>query len=300
MYEILYVFVKGILMKFFNLLTIKLFLKDIVIDFIGGLLIAIGIYNFASEALFPMTGVTGIALIFYHLFQLPIGALTLLFNIPIALICYRILGRNFFIRSVKSIIISSFVMDWVAPLFPVYTGDRMLAAICTGVLLGLGFSMIYMNNSSTGGVDFITMSIRAKNPHLSIGRIMFIIDATVVLIGGFVYKEIDGIIYGIIISYLVSIVIDKRMYGIDAGKMSLIVTDSGPEMTQMIRQITGRGATILHGIGSYTNTDKAIVMCACNNKEMYVIKQLAKEVDPHSFTVIMESNEVLGEGFKTA
>lgn len=281
-----------------NLYSFKMFCKDVLIDLVGGLLIAIGIYNFAVEAMFPMTGISGIALIFYHLFEIPIGAFTLFLNIPIALICYRILGRAFFLRSVKSIIITSFVMDYIAPLFPLYSGDRMLAAICTGVFLGLGYSMIYMNNSSTGGVDFINMSIQVKNPHLSLGKIMFVLDATIVLIGGMIYKEIDGIIYGVLISYLMALVVDKRMYGIDAGKMSLIVTDVGDDMARMISQITGRGATLLQGTGSYTKTSKSVVMCACNNKEMYLIKKLAKDVDPNSFTVVMESNEVVGEGFK--
>lgn len=285
-------------MNFFNTHTIKSFFKDVSIDLIGGFLIAIGIYNFAVEAMFPMTGVSGIALIFYHLFQIPIGAFTIFLNIPIALVCYKILGRNFFLRSVKSIIITSFVMDYIAPLFPLYSGDRMLAALCTGVLLGIGYSLIYMNNSSTGGADFITMSIQAKHPHLSLGKIIFVSDVTIVCAGGFIYREVDGIIYGILICTLLAFVVDKLMYGIDAGKMSLIVTDLGEEMAQMIHQITGRGATLLHGTGSYSKSHKYVVMCACNNKEMFLIKRMAKKVDPHCFTVIMESNEVVGEGFK--
>ncbi len=282
-------------MKNFNL---KLFAKDIMIDFIGGLLIAIGIYNFAVNAMFPMTGVSGIALIFYHIFQTPIGTMTMILNVPIALACYKILGRNFFIRSIRSIIITSLVMDYVAPFIPVYSGDRMLAAICTGAFSGLGYAMIYMNNSSTGGADFITMSIRAKNPHISLGKIAFVIDVSIVLLGGAIYKNVDGIIYGIIVSFILSTVVDKLMYGIDAGKMTLIVTRLGDDMASMIDEITGRGATLLQGVGSYSKTEKSVVMCACNNKEMYLIKKLAKQVDPESFTIIMESNEVVGEGFK--
>ncbi|MFI3208443.1 MAG: YitT family protein [Eubacteriales bacterium] len=277
---------------------IKAFIRDVLIDFFGGILIAIGIYNFAVEAVFPMTGISGIALIFFHIFNTPIGAMTMFLNIPIAIGCYKILGRGFFIRSIRSIIITSLVIDFIGPLIPLYAGDRMLAAICTGAFSGLGYALIYMNNSSTGGSDFITMSIRAKNPHLSLGKIAFIVDAIIVLIGGYIYKDVDGIIFGIIISYLQAYVIDKLMYGIDAGKMTLIVTDFGEEMAEMINEISGRGATLLHGIGSYSKQDKSVVMCACNNKQMYQIKRLAKKIDPKSFTVIMESNEVVGEGFK--
>lgn len=108
--------------------------KDIATDIIGGILIAVGVYNFAAAAKFPMVGVNGIALIFYQLFGLPIGTVALILNIPIAICCFRLLGRRFFLNSVRAIIITSIIMDVIAPLFPVYQGDRLLSAICCGVL----------------------------------------------------------------------------------------------------------------------------------------------------------------------
>lgn len=279
---------------------LKTFAWDIMIDVVGGLLIAIGIYNFAANAEFPMTGISGLALIFYHLFGTPIGVMSMIMNIPIALGCYRILGREFFVRSVRTIVITSVVLDVLAPIFPVYSGDRMLAAICTGVFAGAGYGIIYMNNTSTGGVDFITMSIRAKKPHISLGKIAFCVDIAVVLLGGAVYRNVDGVIYGVIISFLLSMVVDKLMYGIDSGKMTLIVTDHGDEVAEVIDEFSGRGATLLKGEGSYSKKEKTVVMCACNNKQMYTIRKMVKQVDPKAFIVIMESNEVVGEGFKTA
>lgn len=272
---------------------------DILVDIVGGILIAIGVYNFAAAAKFPMVGFNGIALIFYHLFGWPIGTTALLLNIPVALFTFRILGRSFFLRSVRTIFITSFIIDAIAPLFPIYTGDRLLAAICCGVLSGLGYAMIYMRDSSTGGSDFITMSIRVLNPHLTIGNITFAMDAFIVLLGTvLVSRDMDSLIYGVIVSYLMSIVVDKTMYGIDRGKVTLIVTEHGPEVCTKIDEILGRGSTILKGIGSYSKHQKDVVMCACNNKQMYGIRKLVKEIDKKAFLVIMESNEVVGEGFK--
>ena len=272
---------------------------DISIDILGGVLIALATYNFAAASEFPVVGLTGIALIFYHLWGLPIGKVALLLNIPIALCCFRILGRDFFLRSLRTIIITSFLMDYAAPLFPVYQGDRMLAAICTGVLSGLGFALIYMRDSSTGGADFIMLTLKALNPHLTLGKIAFVMDALIVLLGtAIVSKDIDSLIYGMIISFLLSTVVDKVMYGIDAGKMTLIVTDYAKEVAQKIDEVTARGATFLKAEGSYSGENKDVVMCACNNKQMYIIRNAVKEIDPKAFIIIMESNEVLGEGFK--
>ena len=272
---------------------------DISIDILGGVLIALATYNFAAASEFPVVGLNGIALIFYHLWGLPIGKVALILNIPIALCCFRILGRNFFLRSLRTILITSFLMDYAAPLFPVYQGDRMLAAICTGVLSGLGFALIYMRDSSTGGADFVMLTLKALNPHLTLGKIAFAMDAFIVVLGTvIVSKDIDSLIYGMIISFLLSTVVDKVMYGIDAGKMTLIVTDYAKEVAQKIDEVTARGATFLKAEGSYSGEEKDVVMCACNNKQMYSIRNAVKEIDPKAFIIIMESNEVLGEGFK--
>ena len=280
--------------------NLKKLIYDIFIDVLGGILIGIGVYNFAANAAFPLAGISGIALIFYRLFGFPIGWVSMLLNVPIALACYKTLGKGFFVRSVRTVIITSLIIDYVAPLFPVYTGSRMLAALCTGIFSGLGYALIFMNNSSTGGMDFITVAIKVKRPHLTLGKIVFITDAVVVAIGGLIFRDVDGTIYGFVITYLLSFVMDKIMYGIDSGKMTLIVTTKGQEVADKIDQYSGRGSTLLKGKGSYSGIEKEVVMCACSNKQMYAIRKMVKEVDPLAFTVIMESNEVVGEGFKDA
>ncbi len=282
----------------FPKLTAKELLKDLAYDIVGSLLIAVGIYNFALYANLPLAGISGICLILYKLTGLPIGLGTVMLNIPIAALCYKLLGHHFFLRSIKSMLISSFFIDVVAPLFPVYQGDRLLAAICTGVISALGYALIYLRSSSTGGSDFVIMSVKALKPHLSLGNITFAIDGAIILVGGLMFSDTDGIIYGIMMSYLMSMVIDKVMYGVDRGKVALIVTEHGEAIAFEVERLTGRGATFLKAQGSFSKLDKQVVMVACDNKEMFRVQQVAKQCDPKSFTVVLESSEVLGEGFK--
>ena len=267
-------------------------------ELVGSIFIAIGIYNFAVQAEFPMTGFSGISIILYQLFNVPIGLSTILLNIPVAIICYKLLGKKFFISSIRCMIISSVIIDYIAPLFPVYEGSRLLAALCTGIFGGIGYALIYCRNSSTGGSDFIIMAVKALRPHLSIGNIAFCSDIGIILIGGIIFKDVDGIIYGMIVNYIFAIVTDKIMYGMNSGKMSLIVTEHGEKICQVIDDVSQRGSTILHGQGGYQGDKKQVVMCACSNKEMFTVQQAVKEVDPLSFMIILESNEVHGEGFK--
>lgn len=274
------------------------FLKQIFFEIAGSIFIAAGIYNFAVQAEFPMSGFSGIAIIFYRLWGVPIGLSTIALNVPVAFLCYRLLGKDFFISSLRCMVISSVFIDYVAPLFPVYEGSRMLAALCTGVMTGIGYTLIYIQNTSTGGMDFIIMAIKKKIPHLSLGKIVFLTDMGIVLIGGIILRDMDGIIYGMIVNFLLSMVMDKLMYGMNSGKLALIVTDHGKRIGDVIDETCQRGTTILKGAGGYRGDERQVVMCACSDKEMYMVQKAVKQADPASFIIVMESSEVHGEGFR--
>lgn len=272
---------------------------DVCVDILGGLLIAIGVYNFAVASDFPVAGVSGIAILFYHFFKIPIGIMTIILNVPIALGCYRLLGKEFFWKSLKTMLIANIIMDSVAPLLPVYRGDMILASICMGIFAGTGYALVYIRGTSTGGADFIFMAVRKWKPYLSLGRIIITFDFTVIILGGILRRgSIDSIIYGLIGSYILSVVVDKAMYGINAGKMTLIVTEHGQEVADKIAELIQRGSTLLRGVGSYAKTEKQVVMCACSNKQMYMVQKAVKEIDEEAFLVIMESSEVRGRGFR--
>lgn len=277
----------------------KEMIKDILMDVMGGLFIAIGVYNFAVASGFPVAGVSGIAILFYYFWKIPIGLMTNILNIPIAIVCYRLLGKTFFIKSVKTMLISNAMLDFVAPMLPIYEGELILSAICMGVFSGIGYALIYMRDTSTGGADFVIMAIRKLKPHFSLGMIILVMDFVIVISGGILmHGNIDSIIYGLISTYILSVVVDKTMYGLHAGKLALIVTEHGQEVADRIDVLTQRGSTLLKGVGSYTKHEKQVVMCACNNKQMHMVQKAVKEVDPEAFLVSMESNEVRGRGFK--
>ena len=278
---------------------IKNITLDLAADIVGSFLIAIGIYNFATASEFPVTGITGIAQVLYIYFGLPIGTMTTIINIPIILACVKVLGVKFVVKSLKTLLISNFFMDVVAPLLPIYEGDLMLSSICMGLFAGLGYALIFMRDSSTGGVDFISLTIRALKPHISLGRIIVIVDCVLLLVCGFLLGgNVDKIIYGLIATYIVSVVVDKVMYGLDAGKVTLIVTEKGYDVAEKIHELTERGATLLKAVGSHTKTDKEVVMCACSYKQMHMVQKAVKEVDSSAFLVMMEANQVRGEGFR--
>ena len=121
--------------------TAKLLWGDLFYDIAGAVLFAAGVYTFAENADFAPGGITGISLLLNHVFGIPVGTLTLFINLPLIVISYRTLGKRFLLKTAKSMVITTFFLDVVFPVFPMYEGQRMMAALCSGALMGAGMVM---------------------------------------------------------------------------------------------------------------------------------------------------------------
>ncbi len=278
----------------------KIAAKDLLHDVIGSILYAAGIYTFAATADFAPGGITGIAMIVNHYLPfLRIGLLTVIINIPVAIVCYRLLGRVFFFKSVKSMLISALFMDLVFPLLPQYDGatNPLLAALFAGALSGVGLAVIYMPGSSTGGTDFVIMSIRKLKPHLSIGTISLAVDGVVIVAGGFVFGNINAVLYGVLMTIVSTTVIDKVMYGTGTRRMLLVISDKAQEIANDIMDETERGATIADVRGAYTGNAHQMMMCVCSKVEVYQARRIITRIDPSAIVMLTTVDEAYGEGF---
>ena len=271
---------------------------DTLYDIAGSILFAVGIYTFAKSADFAPGGVSGLALIINYLWPvLPIGAVTLALNVPIVLLSYQVVGKTFLIKSFRTMLISTFFMDIVFPHIPLYVGNSLLAALFAGVFVGAGLAVIYMRGSSTGGTDFLNLSIKKLHPHFSIGQVTLVTDCVVILLGGFIYGNIDAVLYGIISTYAASTIIDKIMYGAGSGKLAIIITKDGYETAKRISADIDRGSTLVRAIGTYSGAERHMLLCVAAKSEIFKVRNLAHDVDPAAFVMITEASEIFGEGF---
>ena len=271
---------------------------DVLADIAGGLFYALGIYTFAKTANFAPGGLSGPALITHHLWGLPIGIMTLVFNIPVILLSFRLLGKRFLFKSLRSMIVCTLFVDFLLPaVSPPYTGSPLLAALYSGIFLGAGLAVLYMRGSSSGGTDFLTMSVKVLRPHMSLGAVTMIIDLIIILMGWPVFGNIDSVLYGIVATGVTSIVIDKTMYGVGAGKLIIIISDHGQEVADKIANAIDRGSTLIRAIGTYTGSERQVLLCACNKSQAFKVRSAAHEVDENAFVMITETSEVYGEGF---
>ena len=271
---------------------------DLIYDITGGVFYAAGLYTFAGNAGFAPGGVSGLALILNHIWGLPVGTVTLLLNIPLAAVSYKTVGRRLLAKSAKTMIISSLILDVIFPFTPMYEGNRMVAAIYSGVFLGAGMALFYMRGSSSGGIDFLALTIKKKRPYMSIGVITLSIDLVVIFLGWPVFGDVDAVLYGVASTGVCAIVIDKILYGIGAGALAVIITDKGKEIAEGISEKAGRGVTSLPAVGGYTGMHRDVILCACTKAETGLVKTAVQEADADAFLVFTETSEVFGEGFK--
>ena len=273
---------------------------DILYEIIGCMLIAFATYNVAAPAEFAISGFSGITLIFFRLFGFNMGLMNVILNVPLALICARLIGIRFLAKTIRCIIIQSILIGYVAPLLPVLSMERVVAALVVGVFYGVGYTAIYIRGSSTGGIDFIIMIVKHFRPYLKTGVISFAAELVTLAAAGIIFRDIEAVVYGIVITFLSTTTIDRIILGMNSGAVALIVTDKGrgPEICREIDSLTNRGTTILEGRGGYSDDSKEVIMCTGSYKEIYNIRRFIKEREPKAFTIVLDSREVQGEGFE--
>lgn len=272
------------------------YLKEYSIITLGCFFYAISINYFFISNHLAEGGVAGICLILYYLFKLPVGVMYFVINIPLLIIGWRLVGRDFLFKTLYGTSCLSFLItftqNWKGP-----SSDIMLGSIYGGVLIGIGLGLIFMVNGSTGGTDIIA---RILNRYFDIpmGRTMLFLDIVILGVATIFFgKEI--VMYTLISMAIVSKAIDYFQDGYTKSKGITIISTKSEEIKSKIMDKIGRGTTIIKGKGGYTGKEIDLLFCVVSKFEVTKVKNIVKEIDTFAFLTISDVSEVLGEGFKS-
>lgn len=273
---------------------------DIIVILFGTGIFALGFYVFTVPNHIAPGGVSGLGTaVNYLLPAIPIGTFTLVINIPLLLVGYRFLGKKFTIRTLIATLAFTVWLDVAYPLFmPTYQGDPILASLFGGVLIGSGLAFVFMREGSTGGMDIINKLIQRKFPHMQIGRLIFASDLVVIAIAALIFRNIESALYAVIAMFVSARVMDAILYGLNTGKLVLIVTGQPEPIAEAVIERLERTTTILSGKGGYSGAERPVVMCAVRNSEFYKLKRIVQGIDETAFLIVTEAGQVIGEGFK--
>lgn len=263
----------------------------------GSFVTAISINLFLVPNKIAPGGVSGIATVFFHVFDFPVGIVMLLINIPLFIIGMKSVGSKFGLKTViATILLSGFIeaTTWIKP----PTNDMMLSAVFAGAIGGIGLGLVIRGGATTGGTDLAARILHKYLPGFSIGNILLVIDFLVIIFASLVFNNYELMLYAIITLFLTTKFIDYIVEGADFAKAAYIISDKPDEIAKKIIKELDRGVTSLYGQGGYTHNEKKVLLCVIKRHEIVRLKTLTKEVDKNAFIIVNDVKEVLGEGFK--
>ncbi len=173
----------------------------------------------------------------------------------------------------------------------------LLAAVFSGVFVGLGCTLSFLGGGSTGGVDVIAFTICKIFKRLRSSVVLFVVDATAVILGMFVIQDFVLSLLGIVAAFTAALVIDKMFIGGNKSFVANIITDKADEINLEIRDRVDRTTTIMDATGGYSGENKKIVMVSFTMAQYSELMAVVTKVDRNAFMTITQAHEVNGEGW---
>lgn len=270
------------------------FFKEYIIVALACMVMAFNINYFFIGNKLAQGGVSGLSLIIHYLSNIDMSYLYFALNIPLIILAYIFLGKNFLLKT----LFATFVLSVFLKIFASFSEpleDILLAAIFGGAINGIAIGIVFYAGGSTGGIDIIAKIIN-KYTGIPISRILLTTD--------FIVLSMVAVIFGkVIFMYtLISLVISSKMIdiiqvGIYSAKGITIITTKEDEIRKRIMEDTGRGITLIDARGGYTQKEIGMLYCVVGQYQLIKVKTIVKEVDPSAFMIVADVHEVIGNGF---
>ncbi len=277
----------------------------------GAFILALGFVYFITPHRIVPGGVYGIAIVVHYLTPgvfpfwpdgIPVGLFGLILNIPLTYAGIKILGPKFGVKTIVGFVLSSGFIDGITMLREIgdapLVDDVLLSCVFGGVLIGIGLGLIFKSRATSGGSDIIAMII-AKYTNGKLGQLMIIVDSVIVLFGLFAFMDWKIPLYSWIVIYITGKAIDLIIEGNGYNKALLIISKEHELIKDKILKDLSRGGTYLFGKGMYTNDEKQIIYTVVSRREVAILEHFIHSVDPDAFITVMDTSEILGEGFKS-
>lgn len=264
---------------------------------LGSAVFALGFDLFLEPNALNSGGISGVAQILVQVLGIgSVGVVTALINMPLFAIGGMKIGKRFFWGSLVGTVSLTGALE-LFTLLPKPAADPLLAALYGGVLCGIGLGLVFSAGASTGGSDIIVRLLKRKMQHVPIGTINICFDLTVAALTGLAFGDISKALYSGVAIFVTGQVIDAVVYRFDYSKAVMIVSREHERIAKVIIEDLDRGATYLHGEGTYSKKPQKVVFTVVKKQQVSELKRLVMEIDPDAFVVVQEAHQVLGEGF---
>lgn len=263
----------------------------------GNLLYALTVKLFLLPSGLVTGGTTGIALIIRHVWNVPISAFVLAFNIAMLLTGWAVLGRAFAMTTVASSFLYPVFLDVFDRMLGdcMLTDDPLLSTVFCGLGIGIALGMVIRAGASTGGMDIPPLVLK-KLFRVPVSVSMYGFDFAILLMQG-LFSPVENILYGILMALIYTIVLDKmQILGTMRTEVKIVSSKSRMICDAILHQVD-RGVTLLEGEGGYLHGETKLVLSVISNRELIKVEKLVHDIDPECFMVVSRVSEVRGRGF---
>ena len=265
-------------------------------------LMALNYQVFILHNAFAPAGLNGLATMIQYLFHFSVGYVSLIINIPLAVICYIFVNRRYAVRTLLFTAVFSAALLFMQNAvnmdrFIYHTADgrsTLLAPVVSGAVNGYIYGMVIRHGGSTGGTDFIGEFVHKHNPSYSMMHVVFAINVGVAVLSYFVYDyNIEPVALCIIYSLLTTLVSDRCVHsGKRAWKVEMI-TSHPDEVTRAVIDELHHSTTILRAEGGFSHGEKTMLVCVINYHQIARMEAIINRF-PDTFACVSAVNETLG------
>ena len=281
---------------------------------LGSLIFAVGDVMFVNPYLLAPGGTYGLANVLNTVWPWKISYYAICMDIPLLLIGTWILGPKFGAKTVISTILI-FAFTWLLETFwgyqpvihdgllnePVkglaFVPDYFLNTLVAGLVYGVAIGLVFKSGATSGGSDIISMILH-KYTKVSLGTLVLIVDSCITLTSFIAFRQLRLPIYSILLIVIESKVIDLIVEGVKSYKTAFIVTDEIDAVRNFIIEDLDRSGTVFAGSGLYQGAERKMIYVTLNRSDLVKLKANLRYLDPNAFVNVIESSEIMGNGFK--
>ena len=282
----------------------KTLIGDALCAIFAGLIVGTAYFFFQNSNGFAPGGVGGLATITHYLTEnaVPWSVLMIAFNLPIFVLVSAFINKKLGLMLSIYMCVQSFTPDlWQLLGMKSYSlansgadFNIVFACIATGVVSGFGFSLMLKRFGASGGTYGISALLKKARPEMNIAYVSFIMDASVVCIAFFVYgMRFTPALCTLMNLFVANIIVDRGLGGMKNGYKFEIVTDSPDEIAAELMRELKHGVTEIRVRGKYSNTDKYMLICIINKRQIGEMMKILKRY-PNTFASFEKVNEVFG------
>jgi uncharacterized membrane-anchored protein YitT (DUF2179 family) len=277
-----------------TIITIKRYIKDFVLITIGIFCATFGLKGFLLTNQFIDGGATGISLLVTALTDIPLYALIIGINIPFVILGYKILGKQFAIKTALAITGLALCVAYVN--YPNITNDNLLVAIFGGFFLGAGIGLSIRGGAVIDGTEVLAIFLSRKFG-TTIGDIIIAMNVVIFSAAAY-FLSMEIALYSMITYLAASKTLDFIVEGIDEYIGVTIISSHSDEIREMIINILGRGVTVYSGKRGYGKSGETkevdIIYTVITRLELNKLNIEIQKIEPNAFVVMNSVKDTKG------